>query len=682
MNRMILIALALASSFLASMAQSALANGLPGTAQGLGPRLQAERPEAERPMAASGLRVFYRKYGKLSLSVDAAGSNNSGHMIKVRKPSNTAKVDKAFLMASSYFQTVIDNGDIRLAGKSLTWMDSESNDMPNHPRWFNNVLADVTSIVKPKVDSARKGTIRFRVREIASKNSKIDGEILVVVFKDQKLKEKTTIALLFGGQSLNGDRFEITLSGAIDPLDSAANAEMGLGISHSFRVRGSQQYSVVDVNGKRLTSAAGGQDDGSNVGGGLITVGGVGDSRRNPSNARTTPANPRADDERYDLLPFLTRTSRTIRVDTRNPSQDDNMFFAWFKLSEDGDVNLDTDGDGLLDSWEKNGYDHDGDGVIDVPLHKLGANFMRKDIFIAYAWMEKSATETESHQPSMAVLSAVTEAFARAPVKNGIKVHWLNKGSVPHDEDLSPVWDEFDALMDPLVSEAERRIYHRMLNAHAYEFDSSSGLSRGLPASDFIESLGRWPSNPGTFEQRAGTIMHELGHNLGLRHGGVDHVNYKPNHLSVMSYHNQVVWLIRDGQPFLDFERFDMRDLNEYSLSETAGLDVFGKEKSLAGYGVRWFANGFARSKTTGANQNVDWNGDGLVNSDNVVSDLNRNFFGETLRGNYPEWDNIIFTGGSIGAGEPFAKPNFMTKQSDLDELTYEKYRELFPAAR
>ncbi len=36
--------------------------------------------------------------------------------------------------------------------------------------------------------------------------------------------------------------------------------------------------------------------------------------------------------------------------------------------------------------------------------------------------------------------------------------------------------------------------------------------------------------------------MHELGHNLGLRHGNIDHDNYKPNHLSIMSYSNQFDW--------------------------------------------------------------------------------------------------------------------------------------------
>ena len=40
--------------------------------------------------------------------------------------------------------------------------------------------------------------------------------------------------------------------------------------------------------------------------------------------------------------------------------------------------------------------------------------------------------------------------------------------------------------------------------------------------------------------------MHELGHNLGLRHGGVDNVNCKPHHVSVMNYVYQFPNSVRD----------------------------------------------------------------------------------------------------------------------------------------
>ena len=40
----------------------------------------------------------------------------------------------------------------------------------------------------------------------------------------------------------------------------------------------------------------------------------------------------------------------------------------------------------------------------------------------------------------------------------------------------------------------------------------------------------------GTPEQKVGTFIHELGHNLNLTHGGSDHVNYKPNYIGIMNY--------------------------------------------------------------------------------------------------------------------------------------------------
>ncbi len=39
-----------------------------------------------------------------------------------------------------------------------------------------------------------------------------------------------------------------------------------------------------------------------------------------------------------------------------------------------------------------------------------------------------------------------------------------------------------------------------------------------------------------TFSRRPGVLMHELGHNLGLRHGGNENLNCKPNFVSIMNY--------------------------------------------------------------------------------------------------------------------------------------------------
>ena len=76
--------------------------------------------------------------------------------------------------------------------------------------------------------------------------------------------------------------------------------------------------------------------------------------------------------------------------------------------------------------------------------------------------------------------------------------------------------------------------------------------------------------NRGTTDQQAGTFMHEFGHLLGLRHGGHDPVNCKPNYRSVMSYTRQFA-----GSPIpnrrLDYSSGpELPDLNEGVLNESS----------------------------------------------------------------------------------------------------------------
>ncbi len=679
------LSLALAAVLTAgtALAGTALAGSAPGTAPVTKGSSAAARSAPDPITAASGLEVFYRAFGKFRLSVDAAGSNNASHVVSVKKPAKDAVVEKAFLMAASNGTVTIGNDNVRLDGKKVSWIDGVYNDISGSPDFFHSVLADVTNIVKPKVDAAGAGTIDFALSEPVN-NFAIDGEVLAVVFRTPSDAEKRTVVLMFGGQQLAGDRFELTLAEPIDPKVRGSFANMGLGISYSAQP--TNQFSIIDVNGQRLSTSAGGQDDGSFANGALITGGGLGDLKANPVDPNAQPTDTRTDDEMYDLLKFLDAKTAKILVDTSNPSNDDNIFFAWFEMSGKGDVNKDTDGDGLLDSWEISGYDHDGDGTVDVPIHKRGANPNRKDIFIAYAWMNASETEAVSHEPSKAVLKAVTKAFKDAPVANpdgstGITLHFRNLGGVPHDADLNPVWTEFDAIMNPLVSEAERRIYHRMIAGHGYSGGGSSGLSRGIPASDFIETLGLFPSNPGTVVQRAGTIMHELGHNLGLRHGGIDHENYKPNHLSIMSYHHQLDWILHKDGAKLDYERFDLHDLNEAALNEKVGLTRQGGDAPLRPYGARWFSAGVSKSKPQGANAKIDWNNN-IINTDNPVAvDLNNSGALNILRARFPEWDNIIYDGGEIGAGEEPLQ-SLMTSPDDLKELSWDDYVALKPKSK
>jgi hypothetical protein len=63
-----------------------------------------------------------------------------------------------------------------------------------------------------------------------------------------------------------------------------------------------------------------------------------------------------------------------------------------------------------------------------------------------------------------------------------------------------------------------------------------------VPGNDFVVSMGGFGVNAGILSNSfftGRTIVHELGHTLGLRHGGVDHQTRNPNYLSLMSYAHQ-----------------------------------------------------------------------------------------------------------------------------------------------
>jgi hypothetical protein len=211
----------------------------------------------------------------------------------------------------------LPNGAVQIESSNVTW-SLHVGPYPNHA-W-----ADVTSIVKPVVDAAPAGIVNINVLETIY----LDGSILAVIFDDPNQTVTNTVILMFGAQSVSGDTFNIGLADPIDLTDPNLALDFSLGISYSYQLGGVQQYSRVDVNGQRLTTAAGGEDDGYSSNGGLITVGGIGDSNSNPANPYATPTDARSDDELYDLIPFVNNGDTSIVVDTLNPSYDDSIHFA------------------------------------------------------------------------------------------------------------------------------------------------------------------------------------------------------------------------------------------------------------------------------------------------------------------------------------------------------------------
>ncbi len=303
----------------------------------------------------------------------------------------------------------------------------------------------------------------------------------------------------------------------------------------------------------------------------------------------------------------------------------------------------DTDGDALLDGWEAH-------GVNGIDLPALGASPLHKDIFVEMDYMVR-ASATNSLGPNAAVINGIRQAFAQAPVNNpddvpGINIHLEVGNEVAYDPDLNPYQDEFFALKGVHFASARAPVYRYMIWANGYRGGSSSGVAMGIPHSDFLVTLGLWNGGAGgTDNEKIGTFIHELGHCLGLTHGGAgDHTHYKPNHISVMNYAFQTRGIKVYSARRFDYQRFPLPVLRENFLSEAAGL---GGGSDLSGYWTIIQPNREVRADVA-----IDCNNNNLIDSGNVSRDLNGDNFLGDLAPTPDQWKVLVYNGGSIGSLE------------------------------
>ncbi len=381
----------------------------------------------------------------------------------------------------------------------------------------------------------------------------------------------------------------------------------------------------------------------------------------------------------------------------------------------------DTDGDGLCDNWETNGYTAPDGTFVDLP--HMGANPMHKDIFVQADYMVSGsgvcgpngcAGFGHTHKPKPNAMALVTEAFANAPVSNpdgktGITLHvdcgpdcimnpsnGAQWGSLSRAQSLPEVpviggpqivgncvangqcdydWTDFSNIAATnFLPTGRDKIFHYAIFGHdigiytpgGIDLTHNSGVSEGIPTNNFIVSLGAFTGQVGSVAEQGATFMHELGHNLGLGHGGKDDVNYKPNYLSIMNYSFTLGGLFENGAAgAFDFSKFStIPYLNENALDNAVGLNG---GPAIANYGTTYYC---ALGGTTGdinidflrvdlplgVNGPIDWGCTGAPSANNVVADING---GEDVNNHAAidpnplttseDWSRLIFTGGGIG---------------------------------
>ena len=270
--------------------------------------------------------------------------------------------------------------------------------------------------------------------------------------------------------------------------------------------------------------------------------------------------------------------------------------YSWWRFT-------DRDNDGIPDKWEENGVFRSiwaggrpiGEEWLDLPA--AGADPDRKDLFIYYDWEEGAKFDEE-------VLDIVWSAFADAPFDagNGIWLHFIEGTEIPSKEIPS-----FSGSNDEATRTAELTAMFEA-TAEYSGFDQSmwAGQSQraGLPQlakyllirrpCDPTCPVGQAYSSPGNFGvifmggeewcqsvidrvgycwldtdepppgialahtyYQAGTVMHILGHLLGLHdHGKESCPRVDPSYRSVMSHAYTAVGIEQsDGAFLLDYAR-------------------------------------------------------------------------------------------------------------------------------
>ena len=372
------------------------------------------------------------------------------------------------------------------------------------------------------------------------------------------------------------------------------------------------------------------------------------------------------------------------------------------------DVAPDIDGDGLLDAWEVPGangngrIDINGDGTVDLLLP--GSNPNRKTIYVEYDGMTEDTNCNgrldpfedvngngllDTRVPTVATLNAVVQAFANAPIVNpdgstGIDLVLIrDEVCVPFPIIPWSGWGTFVNFKAAFFGSLAERLSGNWANiraaklvAHHYCVFADQIVVGGqvigvggqgeMPGNDFYVTLGAWQPPGGTVQQQQGIFMHELGHNLGLNHGGffqewidlttpwIDGINAKPNYLSVMNYTWTVPAMVPTNQGAyaqfwtLDYSRAVWPALDELCLNEPAGIGGrAGFPQPLVPAGPTRVINLVQFARLVPESGAVDWNANGFAVDACVPTNVNQvpnanptAPAGEALRG-YDDWSNL-----------------------------------------
>ena len=392
---------------------------------------------------------------------------------------------------------------------------------------------------------------------------------------------------------------------------------------------------------------------------------------------------------------YLTRDKAV--TDTNTASDWTHSQFPTAGALNDVTCQLDGDKDGIPDCSEQEGKTYAG-----LPLYDWGARTDRADVFVEIDYMKSGDMGVI---PQYETLEKVKEAFDQQGISVHFDVGGLFKNTMPdqlafdlgggqqvpfatslHFAD-SPQTKSLFQYKHQYFDLARRNLFHYVLFAHSQNVDGSAGSSgyAEINGNDVIVTLGNWGLSRDTeaslnylINIQSSTLMHELGHNFGLYHGGNDDVNNKPNHLSVMNYMYQL-----QGLPTIGTHEGDRVLWRLHPFNDTCTRYQFyhGPEQDYRLFSIN-YSHGMAapideamidEHKGLGHPESkpVDFNCSGQIDPQPIALDYNFDGWLGQVFYDHDEWSNLnLQFNRDAGANASYAIPPAKTPSMPLLELT------------
>jgi hypothetical protein len=178
---------------------------------------------------------------------------------------------------------------------------------------------------------------------------------------------------------------------------------------------------------------------------------------------------------------------------------------------------------------------------------------------------------------------------------------------------------------------AKRLIFHYGLVVHELIGQADKMGCAEIPGDDFVIAGVGFSNGGFTADNQAAVILHELGHNVGRRHGGDANLDFQPNYVSVMNDSLTLAALNTDRD-------LDLSHL-QFPWDETQVVESVGIPQGSQGLKTVWWAGPNASQKTT-TDFHVDFNFDSVFGTQPIAIDLSQDGKTTVLLGG-ADWPNV-----------------------------------------